>query len=251
MGMNESDGILTTLHMDRTQHITKRHVINKQRITITPFLVTFQPKGRKYLQREHISYKSRSLKPERWVYSSWCKWGARYPASGGRYRTRLRCRAWRRHLNNEKQRAKNDRTNRSPKQIGPKEGTSVGVLIQHFPSEQIFVRKKCLSRFPRGGGPPPAKGFPSIPVCSSREWVDSTELYGSTTAVEICGDGYTYARTKPIGKQGITSVASPCAITTTQKPERQECRPQFRVIVAVIKNCWVKKELKKTTQQDP
>merc|ERR1719456_707033 len=28
-------------------------------------------------------------------------------------------------------------------------------------------------------------------VCSRREWVDSTELYGSTTAVDTCGDGYT------------------------------------------------------------
>jgi len=28
-------------------------------------------------------------------------------------------------------------------------------------------------------------------VCSSSECVDSTELYGSTTAVDTCGDGYT------------------------------------------------------------
>merc|ERR1719230_2400001 len=28
-------------------------------------------------------------------------------------------------------------------------------------------------------------------VCSSRECVERTELYGSTTAVETCGDGYT------------------------------------------------------------
>ena len=28
-------------------------------------------------------------------------------------------------------------------------------------------------------------------VCSRREWVERTELYGSTTAVETCGDGYT------------------------------------------------------------
>merc|ERR1719412_928191 len=28
-------------------------------------------------------------------------------------------------------------------------------------------------------------------VCSSKEWVDRTELYGSTTAVDTCGEGYT------------------------------------------------------------
>ena len=27
-------------------------------------------------------------------------------------------------------------------------------------------------------------------VCSNKEWVDKMELYGSTTAVEIYGDGY-------------------------------------------------------------
>jgi len=26
-------------------------------------------------------------------------------------------------------------------------------------------------------------------VCSSKAWVDSTELYGSTTAVDTCGEG--------------------------------------------------------------
>jgi hypothetical protein len=28
-------------------------------------------------------------------------------------------------------------------------------------------------------------------VCSNKEWVDKIELYGSTTAVDIYGEGYT------------------------------------------------------------